>query len=88
MIADVDMGAYPLDGKFARMVKEVAETKGDIRILVNNAGRSHDIPVTFEDTTTEEMEAIMGVNIGGVVRATKEVLPYMLNDKYFAPQLS
>ena len=70
--------------KFANTVKEVAATKGDIRVLVNNAGVSHDIPVTFEDTTTEEMEGIVGVNTGGVLRVTKETLPYLLSDSYFS----
>lgn len=58
------------------MLKKVSET-GDIRILVNNAGMSHDMPVTFEDMTTEEMEGIVGVNTCGVLRVTKA---YLLND--------
>lgn len=77
------MGIYPLGEKFAKAVKEVAGTKGDIRILVNNAGMSHDMPVTFEDMTPEEMEGIVGVNTGGVLRVTKETLPYLLSDSYF-----
>ena len=85
MICDVDMALAPLDSKFESTVREVAEKKGDIRVLVNNAGRSHDIPVTFEETSVEEMEGIIGLNIGGVVRATKIVLPFMLNDKYSPP---
>ena len=82
VLCDVDMGAYPLDAQFESTVREVAETKGDIRILVNNAGRSHDMPATFEDTSVEEMEGIIGVNVGGVVRATKIVLPFMVNEKF------
>jgi 17beta-estradiol 17-dehydrogenase / very-long-chain 3-oxoacyl-CoA reductase len=81
VLCDIDMASSPLDSKFEKTVKKVAE-KGDIRILVNNAGRSHDMPVTFEETSNEEMEGIIGVNIGGVVRATKIVLPFMLNDKF------
>lgn len=85
---DVDLGKYPLDAKYAQTVKEVASTKGDIRILVNNAGISHDMPVTFEDMTTEEMEGIVGVNTCGVLRATKEALPYILSDKYVLSRIA
>ena len=80
---DVDLGIYPLGEKFASTLKDVATSKGDIRVLVNNAGMSHDIPVTFEDMTTEEMEGIVGVNTSGVLRVTKEALPYILSDSYF-----
>lgn len=76
------MGIYPLGEKFAKTIKEVSGTKGDIRILINNAGMSHDTPVTFEDMTTEEMEGIVGVNTGGVLRVTKETIPYLLSDPY------
>jgi short-subunit dehydrogenase len=41
------------------------------------------MPVTFEDTDSVEMEAIMGVNTAGALRVTKVALPYMLNDSYF-----
>ena len=80
ILVDVDLGKSPLDGAFKERVENVARTKGDIRILVNNAGMSHDMPVTFEDMTTEEMEGIVGVNTCGVLRITKEALPYILND--------
>jgi 17beta-estradiol 17-dehydrogenase / very-long-chain 3-oxoacyl-CoA reductase len=78
-IVDVDMGIYPLGESYGAALKDVARL-GDIRVLVNNAGKSHDMPVTFEDTTEQEMEAIVGVNIGGVIRATKETLPYLLDN--------
>ena len=83
VLVDVDLGIYPLGEKFAKTIKEVAGTKGDIRVLINNAGMSHDMPVTFEDMTTEEMEGIVGVNTCGVLRVTKETLPYLLSDSYF-----
>ena len=60
----------------------MATREGDIRVLINNAGISHDIPVTFEDMSSVEMENIMGVNTGGALRVTKAALPYMLNDRY------
>ena len=81
VLCDVDMSAAPLDSKFEMTVRD-ASKKGDIRVLINNAGRGHNIPVTFADTTDEEMEGIMALNIGGVIHATKAVLPFMLSDKY------
>ena len=49
---------------------------------MNNAGVSHDIPVTFEDMTVDEMETIVAVNTCGVLRITKETLPYLLSDRF------
>ena len=77
-LVDVDLGVAPLEAKFGDVLKNVSET-GDIRILVNIAGMSHDMPVTFEDMTTEEMEGVVGVNTCGVLRVTKV---YLLNDWY------
>jgi 17beta-estradiol 17-dehydrogenase / very-long-chain 3-oxoacyl-CoA reductase len=79
-LVDVDVGAYPLDSKYANTLGKVS-SEGDIRILINNAGRSHDMPVTFEEMENEEMEGILGVNNAGVLRITKTTLPYLLNDK-------
>jgi short-subunit dehydrogenase len=76
------MGKYPLDQSYLETVKDVATREGDIRVLINNAGMSHDIPVTFEDMDSVEMEGIMGVNTGGALRVTKAALPYILNDRY------
>ena len=83
-LVDIDMAVSPLGEKYAQTLGEVAKT-GDIRVLINNAGMSHDIPVSFEDTSKDEMESILGVNVGGVLYATKEALPYLLSDSYFGP---
>lgn len=83
-LVDVDMAVSPLGQKYAQTLNEVAKN-GDIRVLINNAGMSHDVPVTFDDTSKEEMEGIVGVNVGGVLHATKEALPYLLSDPYFGP---
>ena len=80
-LVDVDLGVAPFGAKFGDMLKKVSET-GDIRILVNNARVSHDMSITFEDMTTEEMEGIVGVNTCGVLHVTKETFPYLLNDRY------
>ena len=80
-LVDIDIGAQPVSVKYAQTLMEISEGGGDIRVLINNAGMSHSMPVTFEDTTEEEMESILAVNTGGVLRITKETLPYLLNDR-------
>jgi len=79
---DIDIGAKPLSDKYADVLDEVHnQDGGDIRVLVNNAGMSHSMPVTFEETAEEEMEGILAVNAAGVLRITKATLPYLLNDR-------
>lgn len=80
---DLDLGAFPLGSKkLVDVLRGCTQEGGDVRILVNNAGVSHEMPVLFEDCKAEEIEGVMGVNNAGVLRVTKDVLPFMLNDKY------
>ena len=53
----------------------------DIAILVNNVGRSHDIPVAFVETAADEMENIIEINCGATLKVTSLVLPGMINRK-------
>lgn len=78
------MRQYPLSNKLKDAVEKCVADGGDIRVLVNNAGISHDMPVCFGDMNKEEMEGIMGVNNGGVLRATKDILPFMMNDRSYS----
>lgn len=82
---DVRVVAVDLAGEFGGEVRavcgEVTKGGGDVRVLVNNAGRGHEMPTEFKDVEREEMEAIVGVNVCGVLRVTKDVLPFMLSDK-------
>jgi 3-oxoacyl-[acyl-carrier protein] reductase len=51
---------------------------GDLRrldVLVNNAGTA--IPKTFEETTMEEMDRVIDINIRGVFAATQAALKHM-----------
>jgi 17beta-estradiol 17-dehydrogenase / very-long-chain 3-oxoacyl-CoA reductase len=50
----------------------------DIAILVNNVGKSHDIPVSFLETTDVEMEDIITINVKGTLKVTKVVAPGMV----------
>ncbi|KAH7909779.1 NAD(P)-binding protein [Hygrophoropsis aurantiaca] len=53
----------------------------DIGVLVNNAGKSHDIPTYFVDAPEQEVEDILSVNINALVRVTQAVLPGMTKRK-------
>jgi len=45
---------------------------------VNNVGRSHDLPVYFDQTPQQEVDNILQINIHGTLAITKLVLPFML----------
>src|SRR3984893_5811156 len=49
-------------------VEKTAATFGRVDVLVNNAGTA--IPKTFEETTLEEMDRVIDINIRGVFVAT------------------
>ncbi|KAI6784814.1 Very-long-chain 3-oxoacyl-CoA reductase-like protein [Emericellopsis cladophorae] len=49
----------------------------DVGILINNVGQSHSIPVSFLDTTQEEMESIIRINCEGTLKVTKVVAPIL-----------
>jgi len=53
----------------------------DIAVLINNVGKSHDIPVSFAQTSPEEMNDIITINCTGTLRVTALVLPGMLARK-------
>ncbi len=62
-------------------VKEVESVFGKIDILVNNAALWRCCS-PFTDTTIEEWQSFINVNIMGVVYCTKAVLPKMLENGY------
>ena len=62
------------------MVAQTAEEFGRIDILVNNAGIC---PLaTWEETTLDDWNRIMAVNLGGPFLCTKAVAPHMQKRKY------
>lgn len=53
----------------------------DVAILVNNVGKSHDIPTPFALTSQDEMTDIITINCMGTLRATQLIIPGMMQRK-------
>ena len=56
-------------------VEKTVATFGKLDVLVNNAGTA--IPKTFEETTIEEMDQLLNINVRGVFIATQAALKHM-----------
>ncbi len=56
-------------------VEKAAASFGQLDVLVNNAGTA--IPKPFEETTLEEMDRVIDINIRGVFVATQAALKHM-----------
>lgn len=61
--------------EIAKVIEEIYNEYGHIDILVNNAGISANKKI--EDTTSEEFENIMNLNVNAIFNMTKAVVPYM-----------
>ena len=59
-------------------VEKVVVTFGRLDVLVNNAGTA--IPKSFEETTQEEMDRVVDINIRGVFATTQAALKHMNDD--------
>jgi 3-oxoacyl-[acyl-carrier protein] reductase len=70
----IQADAADADAGTAAVEKTVA-TFGKLDVLVNNAGTA--IPKTFEETTLEEMDRVLDINVRGVFIATKAALKHM-----------
>jgi len=56
-------------------VEKTVARFGRLDVLVNNAGTA--IPKTFEETTLEEMDRVLNINVRGVFIATQAALKHM-----------
>jgi 3-oxoacyl-[acyl-carrier protein] reductase len=70
----IQADAADADAGKAAVEKTVA-TFGRLDVLVNNAGTA--IPKTFEETTLEEMDRVLDINVRGVFVATHAALKHM-----------
>ena len=62
-------------------IQKMVNECGDIGVLVNNVGKSHDIPVTFAQTPEKEMESIVEINVRATLKVTSMVVPGMVQRK-------
>src|ERR1700752_1001478 len=65
----------PDAGAVEAAVEKTIATFGRLDVLVNNAGTA--IPKTFEETTLEEMDRVIDINVRGVFVATRAALKHM-----------
>src|ERR1700726_1825720 len=62
-------------GAVKRAVEKTVATFGRLDVLVNNAGTA--IPKTFEETTMEEMDRVININVRGILATTQAALKHM-----------
>ena len=56
--------------------EEVASTFGGVHLVVNNAGVA--VAGTIEETTLEDFDWLLGINLMGVIHGTKAFLPHLI----------
>jgi len=61
------------------VIQKIHEKYGHIDILINNAGISANKKI--EDTTSEDFEKIMNLNVNAIFNMTKAIVPYMKKQK-------
>src|SRR5690606_39961629 len=57
-------------------INNLPEEFRNIDILINNAGNAHGL-ATFDQANLEDLEAMIDINVKGLIYVTKAVLPLM-----------
>jgi 3-oxoacyl-(acyl-carrier-protein) reductase len=76
----IHQGNVGLPGDCERVVREVLEQRGQVDVLVNNAGITVD--KTVRKMTVEDWHAVLRINLSGAFYMTKAVLEHMLSRSY------
>ncbi|TDL22331.1 3-ketoacyl-CoA reductase [Rickenella mellea] len=71
--------AHPTEEQYQELERTCQEV--EVGVLVNNVGRSHDMPVAFAATSLDEQEAIININVSATLRVTKIAMGGMLARK-------
>lgn len=53
----------------------------DVGVLINNVGKSLAMPTYFAETTEQENEEIVTINVNGMIRVTRAIIPGMIHRK-------
>ena len=61
---------------FAAHADEVTSTFGSVHLVVNNAGVA--VSGTIEETTFDDFDWLLGINLLGVINGTKVFLPHLI----------
>ncbi|KAI4259911.1 MAG: hypothetical protein LQ352_000561 [Teloschistes flavicans] len=62
-------------------LKDAVAELQDVAVLINNVGKSHDIPVPFVETEDREMRDIININCHGTLLMTSLVAPKMVSQR-------
>ncbi|WFD33960.1 hypothetical protein MCUN1_000788 [Malassezia cuniculi] len=65
--------SQPSEAQYGELARNTLHL--DVAVLVNNVGRSHDMPVAFAESDVDEMEGIVNVNVLGTLRVTRIFAP-------------
>ena len=61
-------------------IESLPDTWKNVNVLINNAGNAHGLS-SIEDGDIEDWEAMMDINVKGLLYVSKELMPGMINRK-------
>ena len=61
-----------------KTIHNLPDSWKSIDVLINNAGNAHGLD-RFQDADLEDLEAMIDINVKGLIYVTKAVLPYLIN---------
>ena len=73
LVAPTDVSIYPA---VDALMRTTVETLGRLDIVINNSGVAN--PKPLADTSPEEWQAVIGVNLTGVFNGCRAAAPYLL----------